>query len=285
MKPSFYFYANPFQPRSLEAAQSLARCMQRHGAQVYTEPWLSDQGVGAPMALDEISSALRAVVAFGGDGTLLRAADLTAQHEIPLLGVHTGTVGFLMAGDAAKPEETAGILMQDSYQIDAYPLLEIHYQGGRYWALNDLSLTRGEHPGVIEVCVSADGERVMTAHGDGVVVSTPLGATAYSLSAGGPIVRPDTACLLITPIAARELLLRPVVLPLQARVVLQAHGRDRRRLQLAIDGQTLLPITEEAAITISQAAETARFIHPRNRCFFATLRQKQGVWNQEEEQE
>ena len=285
MKPSFYFYANPFQPRSQEAAQRLAGVMIGEGAQIYAEPWLAEYGVGDSCALQDIPGDTRAMVVFGGDGTLLRAAQTAADRQLPLLGVHTGTVGFLMQGDAAHPEATGALLMQDEYPVTAYPALNVQYDGEAYLALNDLALTRGEHPGVIEVLASADGETVFCAHGDGVVVSTPLGATAYGLSAGGPIVRHDAQCLLLTPLCARELLLRPVILPLTARITLRAHGRDRRRLQLAIDGQTLLPVTHEAEVEIRLARQSIRLILPGPPHFFDTLRKKQAIWNQQDEQE
>jgi len=285
MKPSFYFYANPFQPRSEDAARSLADMLAGQGAAVYAEPWLAERGVGASCPLQEIPSEARAMVVFGGDGTLLRAAQTAADRQLPLLGVHTGTVGFLMQGDAAHPEETAALLMKDEYPVIAYPALNVQFDGISYLALNDLALTRGEHPGVIEVLAQADGETVFCAHGDGVVVSTPLGATAYGLSAGGPIVRHDAQCLMLTPLCARELLLRPVILPLTAKITLRAHGRDRRRLQLAVDGQTLLPVTHEAVVDICLAKQKIRLILPGPPHFFDTLRKKQAIWNQQDEQE
>ena len=285
MKQSFYFYANPYQPRSVEAARTLEAVLLSRGAEIYTEDWMAEQGIGIGVSLSALPEGVRAVVAFGGDGTLLRAAPEAARQQVPVLGVHTGTIGFLMAGDAGRPEATAELLMGQSYRLTHHPMLEILYDGKRYLGLNDLSVTRGEHPGIMEALVCADGEKVFCAHGDGVVVSTPLGATAYSLSAGGPVVRPDTRCLIVTPVCAREISLRPVVLPLESRIAVTIHGRDRRRLQLAIDGQTLLPVTEEARVEVSLAREEAAFIRPSGDHFFSTLREKQALWNQQEEQE
>ena len=285
MKTTFYFYANPFQSKSTEAARALAESIQKRSGRVLTEDWLSAQGVGKACPLPDAPEDTRAIVAFGGDGTLLMAAPEAVRKRIPLVGVHTGTVGFLMQGDADKPQELADALFASTYDLAAYPLLNILYDGKSYLAVNDLALTRGEHPGVIEVTALVDGEAAFCAHGDGVIVSTPLGATAYGLSAGGPIVRHDAPCLLLTPLCARELLLRPVILPLSAKITLLAHGRDRRRLQLAIDGQTLLPVTHEAQVEISAAKETLDMIRLHPTRFFATLRRKQAVWNDYEIQE
>ena len=280
MRPSFYFYANPYQARGAEAALALSEAVRQRGGEVITDPWLAEQGVGSACALTDLPDDLRALVAFGGDGTLLHTVQKTLGSDLPLLGVNTGTVGFLMNGRANDPEGTAEKLISGAYTVRKCPLLHIRYEGKEYFALNDLSLTRGEHPGVMEVQALADGEEVFIAHGDGAVVSTPLGATAYGLSAGGPVIRPDAACLLLVPLCARELLLRPVILPLGTEVTLLAHGRDRRRLQLAIDGQILLPVTQEAQVYIGLADKRVRLIQFETNCFFDTLRKKQAVWNQ-----
>ncbi len=285
MRPIFYFYANPYQPKSIQAASALFQAVTQKGGSVLTEDWLARQGIGAACPLKDIPEEARAMVTFGGDGTLLRAAPIAIEKQLPLLGVHTGTVGFLMQGDAADPVAAANALLAPDYALTSFPLLQVQYDGSGYLALNDLALTRGEHPGVIEVIARVDGEEAFIAHGDGVIVSTPLGATAYGLSAGGPIVRHDAPCLLLTPLCARELLLRPVILPLTAKITLQAHGRARRRLQLAIDGQTLLPVTHEAQVEICVASKRIQMISLRPPCFFDTLRRKQAVWNQQELQE
>ncbi len=280
MRPSFYFYANPYQARGADAALALAEAVRANGGQVFTDPLLADRGVGTACSLSDMPDDITALVAFGGDGTLLHIVQETLDRELPLLGVNTGTVGFLMNGRADDPRGTAQKLTSGAFAVQRRPLLRARFEGKTYFALNDLALTRGEHPGVIEVQVLAEGETVFCAHGDGAVISTPLGATAYGLSAGGPVIRPDTPCLLAAPLCARELLLRPVILPLDTRVTLLAHGRDRRRLQLAVDGQILLPVTHEAQVDISLAEKQARLIQLEKNSFFDTLRKKQAVWNQ-----
>ncbi len=285
MEQLFYFYANPYQPQSAAAARALQQALLPLGARVLSDVWMADQGIGEGCPPEELPYGLRAMAVFGGDGTLLRAARYAAPRGIPMLGVHTGTVGFLMPGSPGEPEMLSALLTRDAYPTVDCPLLHVRYQGKSYLALNDLAFTRGEHPGVMELQVLADGEEVFTAHGDGAVVSTPLGCTGYGLSAGGPIVRPDAPCLMITPLCARELLLRPVILPLTARITLLAHGQARRRLQLAVDGQTLLPVTDEARVEISLAAERAQLIQPDPHSFFDTLRKKQVDWNLLKKQE
>lgn len=281
MRKAFYFYANPYQHGSMTAARALQAKLLSLGAVVCAPEWMRAQGVGAK---DADGEKISAAVAFGGDGTLLRLAPEAARRGWPMLGVHTGTVGFLMQGDADKPEETAALLMRDVYPLECHAMLRVACSKGDYLALNDVSITRGEHPGVIAVKAEADGERVYTLHGDGALLSTPLGATAYALAAGGPIVRPDLQCLSIVPLCAREPLARAVMLPPTARVAFSVEGSPRRRLQLAVDGQTLLPIEAPETVQAALSDIQARLIVSR-RSFFATLRQKQRVWSEEEEQE
>lgn len=279
MKKGFYFYANPFRPRSVAAARVLCDHFAARGEHIYTEKWLAGLGVGKSAELGEAVPVVRAVVAIGGDGTLLRIAPLAAKARLPLLGIHAGTVGFLMQGSAEDPESVYAALTAPEYTLAAHRLLKVSVMGQEYTVLNDVTVTRGEHPGVIEISAFADSEWLFTAHGDGAAVSTPLGATAYALAAGGPILRPDTPCTLVTPICARELLLRPVLLPREAHVLLRVQGSPRRRLQCSLDGQKLLPITEETAISVSPAEEEAQLIQLGKPHFFDTLRQKQMQWN------
>ena len=157
MRPSFYFYANPYQLRGADAARTLAGAFRARGGQVYTDSWLSERGVGIACAMADMPDGIRALVAFGGDGTLLRAARETLGRPIPMLGVHTGTVGFLMPGRADDPAETAALLFREKYPLQRCPMLRVRLNGTEHRALNDLSVTRGEHPGVIEVTAFADG--------------------------------------------------------------------------------------------------------------------------------
>ena len=285
MKPAFFFYANPYRPRGIAAAKELMPLLLSAGCRVYSEEWLSDQGIGDRADVKRMPQEVRALVAFGGDGTLLRAATDAFRQGVPMLGVNTGSVGFLMDFSPDDPQKIARALLEGDCAREQCPVLKVSFNDQEYLALNDVSVTRGEHPGVIETTVWCDGEMVMNPHGDGVVIATPLGSTAYALSSGGPILRPDAPCLTVTPIAARELLLRTVLLPLDAELTLRVHGSGRRRLQLALDGQTLLPITTEADIAIHAAAGSAQLIRPGNHQFFTTLRRKQRMWNDETEQE
>lgn len=285
MEKGFYFYANPFRPRSIEAARLIFAYFKAQGIPVFSESWLAEKGVGSAAELEEAAPKIRAVAALGGDGTLLRIAPRAAKLHLPLLGIQAGNVGFLMQGNADDPGSIFRILTKDSYPLSCHRLLQAEVNGESYFVLNDVSLTRGEHPGVMETSVYADGEWVFTAHGDGVVVSTPLGATAYTLAAGGPVLRPDLNCTLITPLCARELLLRPVVMPQSAKILVRVQGSQRRRYQLSLDGQILLPVTDQTDIRITPAQEQVMLIQTEAAGFFETLRMKQRQWNQSSEKE
>lgn len=281
MNQAFYFSANPYHPESIDAAERLCKCLSNRGARIYTCDWLAAAGIGQKASFDKVAPKLRAYVIFGGDGTLLRFAPAAAQAGVPVLGVHAGTVGFLMDGNPAEAESLAQTLLAPQYLKTSHALLDVQLGDRHEFALNDVSLTRGEHPGAVEVDVYADREWIFSPHGDGVVVSTALGSTAYALAAGGPILQPDTACLVVMPIAGRELLQRPIVLPESTSILLHARASARRQLQLAIDGQILIPLTEDTRCIIRPAACRLERIHPNKPQFFYTLREKLLQWNQQ----
>ena len=284
MSLTFFFYANPYQPRSLAAARALEEALRARGGRILADPWLSGQGVGEACALESLPTDTRAVVCFGGDGTLLRAAPSAAERGVPLAGVHTGRVGFLMPFSADDPAALAQKLADGAWVSRANPMLDVGVAGRRFLCLNDVSLTRGEHPGVVDTKVYAGEELVFSPWGDGVVIATPLGSTAYALAAGGPIVTPEVRCLVAVPLNPRELFLRPAVLPPDARITVQARGSERRRLQLALDGQTLIPIEKETTVHITLAKENVLLLYPEAPGFFRTLRQKQSAWREQLEE-
>lgn len=280
-RKTFYLFANPFQAAGCEAAARACALLIKANARVFCEPWLAQTLLGAESApLSSLSAQTDALIALGGDGTLLRAAPEAAKAGVPMLGIHTGTIGFLMETDLAALEQTMDALLAARYTLEERTLLACALNGGApALALNDCSVTRGENPGVLSVSVFADGEKIYDLTGDGALVSTPTGATAYALAAGAPILRPDVPCLLVTPLCARELLAKPVLLPQSARLSLLVRADARRKPQLSLDGQKVSSIVSDAEISIVLAPERARFIRFEKRSFFDQLRVKQARWN------
>lgn len=277
MKKKYYFYANPYQEDSIRAAACFADALR--DCCLTAPAWLC-RHIPSLSPAEETPADARCALAFGGDGTLLRLAPDAAIKQVPMLGVHTGKVGFLMQGTCEDAQPIARFLQRDPLPLKAYPMLRITAPGADSLALNDVSITRGNHPGVMAISVQTENETIFTPHGDGVIVSTPLGSTAYTLASGGPIVHPDTQALIVTPVSARELLSRPVVLPNVRKMTLTVPPLRRDCAQLSIDGQTLLPLCGESRVEIALAREQALFVQWRNTSFFDTLRQKTALWNE-----
>jgi NAD+ kinase len=219
------------------------------------------------------------VVVFGGDGTLISQARRCALPGAAMLGVNLGRLGFLAEFDmAALREQAPAIFGEGQLAIAEFPLIAVRVTGGRGearfegMALNEAVVTAGPPYRMITMAMSIDGQAGPTVSGDGFIVSTPLGSTAYNLSAGGPILAPLTDALAITPIAAHSLSVRPVVVPGNSRVELSAVRVNREGgapgsngTTLVLDGQVQVPISDGDRISIVRADRTVRFVqNPRS---------------------
>ena len=174
------------------------------------------------------------MLALGGDGTFLRAAELARNADIPVLGVNLGRIGFLAEAEAEAIDSVLEHVIARSYRIEERLTLDIavRVKGeviGRGWALNDASLEKGPRLGVLGVVVEVDGRPVSTFGCDGVLVSTPTGSTAYAFSAGGPVLWPDLEALLVVPNNAHALFARPMVTSPDAAHRHRNRGRRARR--------------------------------------------------------
>lgn len=277
-----YLFTNPQKMRALMEAQQVVQLLRDAGVPVLCEPALAPTLKGAePLPLSALTKDTAALIAIGGDGTLLLAAPHAAMANVPMLGIHTGTVGFLMETDTAGVRAAIEKLLNGRYTLDSRSMLSCAVNDGApALALNDCAVTRGEHPGVLPIAVAADGFPVYRLTGDGVLISTPTGSTAYALSAGAPMLRPDCACHLITPVCAREMLARPVLVPDSAIITLSIEAQGGRKPLLSLDGQHAALLKDKDVLTIRKAPCRARFIRFETHDFFEQLRIKQAYWNQ-----
>jgi NAD+ kinase len=224
---------------------------------------------------------LDALLSLGGDGTLLRAARLLDGRPVPILGVNLGRLGFLTSCAADELESGVRRLAAGDYMVEPRMALVATAVGpdgvGRHgWrSLNDVVLHKGGFARVVRFAVWVDDEPVGTFAADGVVVSTPTGSTAYSLSAGGPVVVPTVDSIVLTPVSPHTLAIRPLVLPPSAEV--RVAGEDGAEELLAtVDGQVGARFSGAESLVVRRAAEpvlVARFDHAR---FFDRLRRKMG---------
>ena len=231
-----------------------------------------------------IHSADFAVV-FGGDGTLLAAARCFGALDIPILGINLGTLGFLSEIQPEDFEDSLQRIKSNEYHIERRAMLKGTLDKADkpsenpILALNEIGLFRDIDGGVVRISVYSDGVFVGTYSCDGVMVSTPTGSTAYSLSAGGPIVEPSVDCLLLIPVCAHSLYARPIVLPACAKVELAVYGRRDSCKVLADDLKFASEIRYAGRLTVSKANQDAQFIRLTQRNYFEQLRAKLAEWN------
>lgn len=215
------------------------------------------------------------MVCLGGDGTLLEGARRLGGAPIPVVGINSGRLGFLTTVASEGIEELFQQIAEQELRVEPRSLLEIEgeFSGGEHEepALNEIAIQR-RGAGMISVEAYVDGQMVATYHGDGVLLSTPTGSTAYSLSAGGPVVAPSCACFILSPLAPHNLTMRPVVIPDSSVVSLRLHARDEGAI-LSLDNRTYR-LREGAELQIRKAAQHIFLGVPRNNSFYDTLRKK-----------
>lgn len=219
------------------------------------------------------------LISLGGDGTILRCARETAPKKIPVFGINCGTLGFLASAEKENIYKSltdllAGkCVMQERFMLVARVTCP-HHKPRTAIALNDAVLRAGA-PRAFLTSARWNKALMPAYFGDGVIVSTPTGSSAYSLSAGGPIVEPSVDVLVITPICSHSLLQRPVVLPANGKLILEPSFKNKKDTALlSLDGQTNLPICAGSQIEISRAQFPALFLLPPERDFFTLLHRK-----------
>jgi len=213
------------------------------------------------------------VVACGGDGTLLRAARLVSSLDVPIMGVNLGGLGFLTEFSAEKAWSGIDDFCRGRHAEERRMVLDCSYGRKRGFALNDIAVNMGPANRAIELVATSGGILVTRFIGDGLVVATPTGSTAYSLAAGGPVVYPTMEAILLTPLSPHALASRPMILPADAQVALELSPRSESAV-LNLDGQERWIIRPGHPLRISRACFTIRLVTPKDRTYFEILRDK-----------
>ena len=215
------------------------------------------------------------MVCYGGDGTLLEGVHRLCGAPIPVMGINAGHLGFLTSAPKAGLDQLFERIAEGDLQTESRSLLRVEgdfqQQPDTHLALNEFTVQR-QGAGMISVETYVDGQMVATYHGDGVIVSTPTGSTAYSLSAGGPVVAPTCQCLVLSPLAPHNLTMRPVVIPDSSRITLHVQAR-RSEAFVTLDNRNY-PVSHGATFSVQRAEETIFLAVPHNISFYDTLRDK-----------
>ncbi len=249
-----------------------------HGITLYSEPrlesfWNRDVPSFASVELD-------ALITFGGDGTLLRGARLLAGRETPILGVNLGRVGFLTTATRESLDAALESLVTGKFEIERRQALRAAIRDAEgetrstQMAMNDVTVHKGGVTRVIRVNVFIQGENVGPYSADGIIVATPTGSTAYSLSAGGPIVVPGVEAIIVTPIAAHTLAVRPLVVPATYRIVIEPIAGWSDDLLVSFDGQTGTTLAPGESVDVCRADHRVCLIRLGDDGFFGRMRQK-----------
>ncbi len=224
-------------------------------------------------------SGTELILTVGGDGTILRAAQVALPAEIPIIGVNLGRLGFMTELSAEEAKEKLPALLEGGGWVDERAMLEAELKPGEseppstFHALNDVVVARGAVARVVYVEASIDGQVLTTYKGDGVMVATATGSTGYSLAAGGPILHPRAKEFLLLPVVPHLSPPYPLVLP--ATAVVSLRLATTHQATLGIDGHINLPLTSGAVITVKQSSRVGRFLRARPEAsFYASLGQK-----------
>lgn len=218
------------------------------------------------------------LICFGGDGTLLHTAKTATRQGIPVLGVNIGTMGFMAELESSELSQLARIATDD-YTIDNRMMLDVTVHRDRDiifhdLCLNDVAITKGAVARIVHLKVQCDGVQAMECGGDGIIVATPTGSTAYSLSAGGPIVEPDAHSILITPICAHDVASRCIVVSDKRAVSVAMTQNARRNAYLSVDGGRTLRMNMGDVATIKKSNLCTKLVRLKDRSFFDVVNMK-----------
>jgi len=268
--------------RVADSMRGLARHLLRRSVMVLVDqritPEIFPEGV-TRVPEEQFATRARLVIAIGGDGTMLYAARLVAHHDVPLVGVNRGRLGFLT--DVSPDDMLVRLdeVLSGKYAVDRRTLLEARLvRAGKpeamLTALNDVVLQKWETGRMLDFETWIDGRYVNTHSGDGLVVATATGSTAYALSCGGPIVQPDLSVLVLAPICPHTLSDRPVVVPSGVHIEIRLIERPETRALVTCDGALLGELAHADRLVIAPSSHCVTLLHPPGHDYYRLLRSK-----------
>lgn len=283
-KIRFAIFGNEFQAKKSQAVFKIIAILQQYEAEVYMDKPFYDFVTGGQRMDVKVDGVFVGsnfdadfAISMGGDGTLLKTASRVGDKEIPIIGVNIGRLGFLAGVNPSEIEQAMAAIFEGRYDVREHSVIKVETSNGDAiegspFALNDIALLKRDHASMISIRASIDDEYVMTYQADGLVVTTPTGSTAYSLSNGGPIIAPGTGTLCLTAVAPHSLNVRPIVVPDTSVITLKVESRSHSFLA-AVDGRST-SLHEGTVVRISKAPFSTRIVRFAHRQYFSTLRDK-----------
>ena len=273
-------FGNRYQQDDASTVLSLLSHLRERGMEVAVEQdylrFLS-QGREVDAATFQVDNVPPADMALslGGDGTFLTTVMWVARQGMPILGINVGHLGYLTAGRLAEGNDVIDDVLDGNYRIEERTMLEVSCDGARIehpWALNEIAVLRHDTSSMLDMETRLRSHELTTYRGDGLIVSTPTGSTAYNMSVGGPILEPTTSCLVLAPISPHSLTMRPLVVRDDSEIMIRTHSRATH-YEVSIDGEVTLCPTG-STLTIVRAPYCARVVQRQGNNFAKTLRQK-----------
>lgn len=275
---------NPYRDRNFQTVREALRILTDAGMEVKVcLPFEVERSYELPRdirfyRLDRELPTASFVICFGGDGTILHMAKAATRNGVPVLGVNIGTMGFMAELESAELQELKRLASGD-YHIDERMMLDVTVHRDRDIifhdiCLNDAAITKGAVARIVHLKVDCDGVQALECGGDGVIIATPTGSTAYSLSAGGPIVEPETNGILITPVCAHDVCSRSIVTSDKRVITVGLTHNARRNAFVSVDGGKATKINMGDVITIRKSEYTTKLVRLKNRSFFDVVNMK-----------
>lgn len=282
-KLRFAIFGNEFQPKKSTAAQKIFSLLSEKKADIYVDEtfyrFLSEgQRLNVPITdvFTSLDFDVDFVISIGGDGTFLKAASKVGNRNVPIVGINMGRLGYLADITPTEIDKAITMLYNGDFITESHTVIQVEALDGKLagtpFALNDISVLKQDSASMITIHAKIDTENLVTYQADGLIVSTPTGSTAYSLSNGGPIIMPQTNVLCLTPVAPHSLNVRPLVVPADAEITLDVESRSHNFL-VAIDGRSE-KLPETTRLVIRKAAHEVHIVKRRRRNYISTLREK-----------
>lgn len=277
-------HGKDFQNKSLRFLERVLDLLKKKDAEIWVSEKFIKQFKSASVNTYKLRSfnhedSLRSLdffLSLGGDGTLLESVTYIGKHEIPILGINTGRLGFLATTSRDDMEGSLEALFKGNFSIDNRSVLKListpKLFGNLNFALNDFTIMKKDTSSMITVHVHADGELLNSYWSDGIIVSTPTGSTGYSLSCGGPLVHPKSESFVITAVSPHNLGTRPIVLSDDREITLQIEGRSKKYL-ISMDSR-FETVDESVKLKIKKEKFQVKLIQLSSQNYFNTLRQK-----------
>ncbi len=258
---------------SAQVVEKLGVLLKKEGIEAYLPDTVcSSNFKTAPE--DSLYDLADIIITIGGDGTIIRYAKRAALSDKPVLGINAGRMGYLANIEQNELHLISKLKSQEYFVEDRMMLkVEITENGektGEYTALNDAVITSGFISRIIDISVSV-GKETINYLADGLIVSTPTGSTAYSMSAGGPIIDPSTECMCVTPICSHSLSAKPILLGAEKLISLKSYSKKRTEIYLTVDGRKVANVKPHTEVMITKSDKTVKLIRLNDRSFYKTL--------------